>query len=145
MNQVFSHDQWNQNVYLSQVKTQSDEGRGIFFPARTLDRTIVGLVRSEAFNGALRSYPHCFQKVGVTPIKQWLKMKEDLIPPLNWMESMKPRIMSLAKTFKGGSCVIEPSDWSQGKYCTLFFWNNVPSSDADSSLRNLPLTGDVRV
>ena len=58
---------------------------------------------------------------------------------------MKPRIMSLAKTFKGGSCVIEPSDWSQGKYCTLFFWNNVPSSDADSSLRNLPLTGDVRI
>ena len=50
-------------------------------------------------------------------------------------------LITLAKTIKGGSTMIKPS----GRYCTLYFWNNVPSGDDDSSLRNPPLTGDVRI
>ena len=28
--------------------------------------------------------------------------------------------------------MIKPNEWGQGKNCTLFMWNNVPSGDADS-------------
>lgn len=54
-------------------------------------------------------------------------------------------LITLAKTIKGGSTMIKPSDRGQGRYCTLYFRNNVPSGDDGSSLRNLPLTGDVRI
>lgn len=41
--------------------------------------------------------------------------------------------------------MIKPSDRGQGRYCTLYLWNNVLSGDDDSSLRNSPLTGGVRI
>lgn len=41
--------------------------------------------------------------------------------------------------------MILPSDWGQGKNCTLFMFNNVPSGDADNPhTRNTRQTGNVR-
>ena len=41
--------------------------------------------------------------------------------------------------------MILPSDWGQGKNCTLFMFNNVPSADADNPHnRNPRQTGNVR-
>ena len=41
--------------------------------------------------------------------------------------------------------MIKPEEWGQGKNCTLFFWNNVASGDADSPNRNQMLAGDVKL
>ena len=49
-----------------------------------------------------------------------------------------------AKDYAGYHCMLITLA-GQGRYCTLYFWNNVPAGDDDSSLRNTPLTGDVRI
>ena len=134
-------------------ETPPDERRRIFSLAGPQIVPLWGLVLSEAFNGGLGYYPICFQKFGVTRIKKMIGNEERpySTPELNRTDEAKDyaghhyMLITLTKTIKGGSTMIKPSDRGQGRYCTLYFWNNVPSGDDDSSLRNPRLTGDVRI
>ena len=46
------------------------------FQGRIPDRLIVGMVRTEAFNGNVAFDPFCFQKCGLTTIKQIVRGEE---------------------------------------------------------------------
>ena len=123
------------------------------FPGKVLDRMIVGLVRSEAFNGELNFYPFSFQKFGITRIRQIIGGEETPYTTLELNGGDDARdfsgyhrmLQAMGKTFKGGASMIKPEEWGQGKNCTLFFWNNVASGDADSPNRNQMLAGDVKL
>ena len=138
---------------LPSQETPPDDRRRIFSPAGPQIVPLWGLILSEAFNGDLGYYPICFQKFGVTRMKQMIGNEERPYSTLELNETDEAKdyagyhcmLITLAKTIKGGSTMIKPSDIGQGRYCTLYFWNNVPSGDDDSSLRNPPLTGDVRI
>ena len=146
-------------VVRSEIRTFSFDGRTTqwehdnVFVGRFPDRVMVGLLHSNAFNGDLGRYPFAFEKFGVTQVRQSLngdypyttlqltgdQAYEDLLGYDQFLQAMgvydEHKIPMLL-----------PSDWRQGKNCTLFMFNNVPSGKADDpQYRNPRQSGNVRL
>ena len=136
-------------VVRSENRTFSFDGRSTrfeqdnVFVGRVPDRVIVGLVDSRAYNGTVtitrfrhivegEEYPYkALQLTGNSSAEDLLGY-DRLVTAMGAHKNHKPTM-------------ILPSDWGQGKNCTLFMSNNVPSGDADNPhTRNPRQTGNVR-
>ena len=123
------------------------------FQNRVPDRMIVGLLDSRAFNGAVTRDPFCFQKFGLTSIKQIVKGEEYPYETLELVGNNSSKDLLGYFRFllaSGGWCklkgnMVEKDDWGQGKGCTLYMYDNVANGCADSRNLNPKQSGDLQL
>jgi len=123
------------------------------FQNRVPDRMIVGLLDSRAFNGAVTRDPFCFQKFGLTSIKQIVKGEEYPYETLELVGNDSSKDLLGYFRFllaSGGWCklkgnMVEKDDWGQGKGCTLYMYDNVANGCADSRNLNPKQSGDLQL
>ena len=147
-------------VVRSEIRTFSFDGRTTqweqdnVFVGRFPDRVMVGLLHSDAFNGNLQRYPFAFEKFGVTQIRQTLNGEEYPYRTLQLTGDQAyedllgyDRFLQAMGAYKKDKIpLLLPGDWGQGKNCTLFLFNNVPSGKADDpQYRNPRQSGNVRL
>jgi len=126
-------------VVRSEIRTFSFDGRTTqweqdnVFVGRFPDRVMMGLLHSNAFNGDLQRYPYAFQKFGVTQVRQSLNGEEYPYTnlELTWDQADKICWATIGENNENKIPMLLPSDWEQGKNCTLFMFNNVSSGKAD--------------
>ena len=147
-------------VVRSEIRTFSFDGRTTqweqdnVFVGRFPDRVIVGLLHSNAFNGDLQRYPFAFEKFGVTQVRQSLNGEEYPYRTLELTGNQAyedllgyDRFLQAMGSYNEDKIpMLLPSDWGQGKNCTLFMFNNVASGKADDpQYRNPRQSGNVRL
>ena len=147
-------------VVRSEIRTFSFDGRTTqwehdnVFVGRFPDRVIVGLLHSNTFNGDLQRYPFAFEKFGVTQVRQTLNGEEYPYRTLQLTGDQAYEDLLGYDRFLQAMGVYDehkipmmlPTDWGQGKNCTLFMFNNVPSGKADDPQYRNPLqSGNVRL
>ena len=123
------------------------------FQNRIPDRLIVGLLDSRAFNGDVTRDPFCFQKFGLTSIKQIVKGEEYPYETLHLVHNNGTRdnlgyfrfLQASGAWCKKKGNMVELLDWGQGKNCTLFMFDNVANGCADSQTLNPKQTGDLQL
>ena len=124
------------------------------FVGRFPDRAMVGLLHSNAFNGDTGRNPYGFQKFGVTQVLQSLNEEEYRYGTLQLTGTEAyedllgyDRFLQAMGAYNENKIpMLLPSDWGQGKNCTLFLLNNVPSGKTDDpQYRNLLQSGNVRL
>ena len=98
--------------------------------------------------------PYAFQTFGVTQVRQSLNGEEyryrtlELIGDQAYEDLLGyGRFLQAMGAYNGNKIpMLLPSDWGQGKNCTLFMFNNVPSGKADDpQYRNPRQSGNVRL
>ena len=146
-------------VVRSEIRTFSFDGRTTqweqdqVFVGWFLDRAMVGLLHSNAFNGDMSRYPYTFQKFGVTQIRQNLNGEEYPYRTLELTRDQAYEDLGYNRFLQASGAYNEnkipmllPSDWGQGNNYTLFMFNNVPSSKADDpQYRNPRQSDNVRL
>ena len=147
-------------VVRSEIRTFSFDGRTTqweqdnVFVGRFPDRAMVCLLHSNAFNGDMGRNPYAFQKFGVTQVRQSLNGEEYPYRTLQLTGTEAyedllgyDRFLQAMGAYNENKIpMLLPSDWGQGKNCTLFLFNNVPSGKADDSqYRNPRQSGNVRL
>ncbi|CAH3179130.1 unnamed protein product, partial [Porites lobata] len=147
-------------VVRSEIRTFSFDGRTTqweqdnVFVGRFPDRVMVGLLHSDAFNGDLERYPFAFQKFGVTQVRQTLNGEEYPYRTLQLTGDQAyedllgyDRFLQAMGAYNEDKIpMLLPGDWGQGKNCTLFMFNNVPSGKADDpQYRNPRQSGNTRL
>ena len=123
------------------------------FQNRVPDRMIVGLVDSRAFNGDYTRDPFCFQKFGLTSIKQIVKGEEYPYETLELVGNDSTKDLLGYFRFlqaSGAWCklkgnMLRKDDWGQSKGCTLFMYDNVANGCADSKNLNPKQSGDLQL
>ena len=124
------------------------------FVGRFPDRAVVGLLHSNAFNGDTGRNPYAFQKFGVTQVRQSLNGEEYPYRTLQLTGTEAyedllgyDRFLQAMGAYNENKIpMLLPSDWGQGKNCTLFLFNNVPSGKADDPQYRKPRqSGNVRL
>ena len=132
-------------VVRSEIRTFSFDGRTTqweqdnVFVGRFPDRAMVCLLHSNAFNGDMGRNPYAFQKFGVTQVRQSLNGEEYPYRTLQLtgteayedMLGYDRLVQAMGAYNENKIPMLLPSDWGQGKNCTLFLFNNVPSGKAD--------------
>jgi len=130
----------------SEIRTFSMQGNLVrfdisnLFQNRVPDRLIVALVDSRAFNGDVTRDPFCFQKFGLSSIKQIVKGEEYPYETLQLVHNNATRdnlgyfrfLQASGAWCKKKGNMVELEDWGQGKNCTLFMFDNVANGCADS-------------
>ena len=147
-------------VVRSEIRSFSFDGRTIqweqdnVFVSRFPDRAMVGLLHSNAFNGDMGRNPYAFHKCGVTRVRQSLNGEEYAYRTLQLTGTGTyedllgyDRFLQAMGAYNENKIpMLLPSDWGQGKNCTLFLFNNVPSGKADDpQYRNPCQSGNVRL
>ena len=123
------------------------------FQNRIPDRLIVGLLDSRAFNGDVTRDPFCFQKFGLTSIKQIVKGEEYPYETLQLVHNNGSRdnlgyfrfLQASGAWCKKKGNMLELGDWGQGKNCTLYMFDNVANGCADSQNLNPKQTDDLQL
>ena len=123
------------------------------FQNRIPDRLIVGLLDSRAFNGDVTRDPFCFQKFGLTSMKQIVKGKEYPYETLHLVHDNGTRdnlgyfrfLQASGAWCKKKGNMVELGDWGQAKNCTLFMFDNVANGCVDSQTLNPKQTGDLQL
>ena len=123
------------------------------FQNRVPDRLIVGLVDSRAFNGDVTRDPFCFQKFGLSSIKQTVKGEEYPYETLHLVHNNGTRdnlgyfrfLQASGAWCKKKGNMVELEDWGQGKNCSLVIFDNVANGCADSQRLNPKQTGDLQL
>ena len=123
------------------------------FQNRIPDRLIVGLLDSRAFNGDVTRDPFCFQKFGLTSIKQIVKGEEYPYETLQLVHNNGSRdnlgyfrfLQASGAWCKKKGNMVELGDWGQAKNCTLYMFDNVANGCADSQNLNPKQTGDLQL
>ena len=123
------------------------------FQNRVPDRLIVGLVDSRAFNGDVTRDPFCFQKFGLSSIRQIVRGEEYPYETLQLVHNNATRdnlgyfrfLQASGAWCKKKGNMVELRDWGQGKNCTLFMFDNVANGCADSQRLNPKQTGDLQL
>lgn len=148
-------------VVRSEIRTFTFEGNSAHWEKDNVfnglipDRVLVAMVDSRAYNGNVEYYPFAFQKFGLTRIRQIVNGEEYPFKStleLTGNQSYEDltgynRLLVALEAYKDHKQpMIQASDWGQGKNCTVFLFNNVPSGDADSpAYRNPRQNGNVRL
>ena len=147
-------------VVRSEIRTFSFDGRTTqweqdnVFVGRFPDRAMVGLLHSNAFNGDLERNPYASQKFGVTQVRQSLNGEEYAYRTLQLTGTEAyedllgyDRFLQAMGAYNENKIpMLLPSDWGQGRNCSLFLFNNVPSGKADDpQYRNPRQSGNVRL
>ena len=147
-------------VVRSEIRTLSFDGRTTHweqdnvFVGRFPDRAMVGLLHSNAFNGDMGRNPCAFQKFGVTHLRQSLNGEEYPYRTLQLTGTEAyedllgyDRFLQAMGAYNENKIpMLLLSDCGQGKNCTLFLFNNVPSGKADDpQYRNPRQSGNVRL
>ena len=147
-------------VVRSEIRTFSFNGRTTqweqdnVFVGRFPDRAMVGLLHSNAFNGDMGRNPYAFQKFGVTQVRQSLNGKEYPYRTLQLtgteayedLLGYDQFLQAMGAYNENKIPMLLPSDWGQGKNCTLFLFNEVPSGKADDPQYRKPRqSGNVRL
>ena len=123
------------------------------FQNRIPDRLIVGLLDSRAFNGDVTRDPFCFQKFGLTSIKQIVKGEEYPYETLHLVHNNGTQdnlgysrfLQASGAWCKKKGNMVELLDWGQAKNCTLYMFDNVANGCADSQTLNPKQTGDLQL
>ena len=123
------------------------------FQNRVPDRMIVGLVDSRAFNWDYARDPFCFQKFGLTSIKQIVKGEEYPYETLELVGNDTTKDLLGYFRFlqaSGAWCklkgnMVRKGDWGQSKGCTLFMYDNVANGCTDSKNLNPKQSGDLQL
>jgi len=126
------------------------------FLGKLPDRVILALVHSDAFNGDVTRYPFCFERFRLTHIRQMVNGEEYPYRTLEWSNESNNKdstddlgyerfLQAMGAYREDKDPMIQPEDWGEGKNCTLFLFNNVPSGYPDDPKnRNPQQTGNVR-
>ena len=145
-------------VVRSEIRTFSFDGKSTrweqdnVFVGRVPDRVVLGLVKSKNYNGDLTCYPFAYEKFGVTRVRQSVDGEEYPYRSLEMAGNTQAedllgynRLLTAIGAHKQHKpTMILPSDWGQGKNCTLYVFNNVPGDADDPHYRNPRQTGNVR-
>jgi len=143
----------------SKIRTFSMQGNLVcldipnLFQNRVPDRLIVGLVDSIAFNGDVTRDPFCFQKFGLSAIRQIVKGEEYPYETLQLVHNNATRgnlgyfrfLQASGAWCKKKGNMVELGDWGEDKNCTLFMFDNVANGCADSQTLNPKQTGDLQL
>ena len=123
------------------------------FQGRIPNRVIVGLMLSEAFNGNVARDPFCFQKFGVSSIRQLVRGEEYPYETLelvhnNGTQDLRGYYRFLQATgclCKHQGNMVRREDWGQGKNCTLFVFDNAANGCLDSPVLNPKQSGELQI
>ena len=143
----------------SEIRTFSMQGNLVrfdipnLFQNRVPDRLIVGLLDSGAFNGDVTRDPFCFQKFGLSSIKQIVKGEEYPYETLHLVHDNGTRdnlgcfrfLQASGAWCKKKGNMVELGDWGQGKNCSLYMFDNVANGCADSQRLNPKQTRDLQL
>lgn len=122
------------------------------FQGRIPNKLIVGMVLSEAFNGIVEHDPFCFQKFGLTNIKQIVKGEEYPYETLKLNQNNGDRDLAGYFRFLQANGVLckqqgnmgRQADWGHNKNCTLFMFDNVANGCVDSQNLNPKQAGELQ-
>ena len=123
------------------------------FQNRVPDRLIVALVDSRNFNGDVTRDPFCFQKFGLSSIRQIVRGEEYPYETLRLAHNDATRdnlgyfrfLQASGAWCKKKGNMVELGDWGHEKNCTLFMFDNVANGCADSQRLNPKQTGDLQL
>lgn len=122
------------------------------FVWRVPGKVVIGLLNSNNYNGTLNCCSYAYEKFGVTRVWQTIVGEEYPYWALELTGNSSAedlvgyeRFLTASGAYKQHKPpLLLPSDWGQGKNCTLFMFNNVPGDADDPEYRNPRLTGNVR-
>ena len=144
-------------VVRSDIRTYSFDGRSTrwsqdnVFLNKVPIKVMIGLMHSTNYNGSLQYYSFAYEKFGVTRVRQRIDGEEYPYRVLELVGNSQAKDLigydrfltaSGAYTHHRAPMVL-PSDWGQGKNCTLYMFNNAPGDADDPSYRNPKMTGNV--
>ena len=123
------------------------------FQSRVPNRMLIGAVHSNAFNGDYTMDPFCFQKFGITSIRQIWKGEEYPYETLQLNHDNGEKDLAGYHRFldaTGALCkqqgnMVRFKDWGQTKNCTLFAFDNVASGCVDTPHLNPRQTGELQI
>ena len=118
------------------------------FQGRIPNRVIVGLVLSEAFTGNVARDPFCFQKFGVSSIRQLVRGEEYPYETLEFVQDLRGYYRFLQTTgclCKHQGNMVRREDWGEGKNCTLFVFDNAANGCLDSPVLNPKQSGELQI
>jgi len=123
------------------------------FQNRVPDRLIVALLDSRAFNGDVTRDPFCFQKFGLSSIRQTVRGEEYPYETLQLVHDSAARdnlgyfrfLQASGAWCKTKGNIVELGDWGHGKNCALFMFDSVSNGCADSQRLNPKQTGDLQL
>jgi len=123
------------------------------FQNRVPDRLMVALVDSRNFNGDVTRDPFCFQKFGLSSIRQIVRGEEYPYETLHLAHDNATRdnlgyfcfLQASGAWCKKKGNMVELGDWGDDKNCTLFMFDNVANGCADSQRLNPKQTGDLQL
>ena len=144
-------------VVRSEIRTYSFDGKSTrwsqdnVFLNKVPIKVMIGLMNSVNYNGSLQHYPFAYEKFGVTRVRQRIDGEEYPYRALELTGNTKAedlvgydRFLTASGAYKRHKVpMLLPSDWGQGKNCTLFMFNNAPGDADDPNYRNPKLTGNV--
>ena len=123
------------------------------FQGRIPNRVIVGLVLSEAFNGNVACDPFCFQKFGVSSIRQLVRGEEYPYETLELVHNDSNQdLRGYYRFLQATGCLckhqgnmVRREDWGEGKNCTLFVFDNTANGCLDSPVLNPKQSGELQI
>jgi len=113
---------------------------------------VIGLVDTRAFNGDYTRDPFCFQKYGLSSIKQLFRGEEYPYETLELKHDGDDldnqgyyRFLQATECLrKDRGNMLTEKDWGHGRNCTFFCFNNAANGDLFSSVLNPKQTGEIR-
>lgn len=138
-------------VFSIPANTRFFEATDVFI-GRVPDRTVVGLVHGDAFNGVYERNPFSFQKFGISRIKQTI---ENVKYPYETLELNHNngemdmdgyhRLVMAGCLDNFQRCMIGPEHWGHQKNTTLFMWDNMASGCAEDMAFNPRQDGKLNI
>ena len=110
-------------------------------------------VLSEAFNGNVVRYPFCFQKFGVSSIRQLVRGEEYPYETLELVHNDGTQdLRGCYRFLQATGCLckhqgnmVRREDWGQGKNCTPFVFDNAANGCLDSPDLNPKQSGELQI
>ena len=123
------------------------------FQGRIPNRVIVGLVHSDAFNGNVARDPFCFQKFGVSNIRQLVRGEEYPYETLELVHNNSTQdLRGYYRFLQATGCLckhqgnmVRSEDWGQSRNCTLFVFDNAANGCLDSPVLNPKQSGELQI
>ena len=123
------------------------------FQNRVPNMVVLGLVRSDAFNGSVTRYPFNFKDFNLTSLKQIVNGEIYPYEALQLIHTNDSKDMRGYRQFlqaTGSLCkskgnMVRAEDWGYTKNCTLFVFENAANGCLNSPVLNPKLAGHLRL